>query len=458
MGCFKRDGRFARALARVTPGFAWRWGLKSAYGWEQFSFWWRLWPRLRRGGFDILHAQDPMLAYWCRKFRRLGLVRTREILAHGTEEPAEFIGRLEFVQHLAPWHLEQARRPEGSGFRVRGSDRKGRDVEGGRDVRGFISHVPTSTSHTLPSTPTLWFSIPNFVDVERFKPDPEARLAVRSELGISDDAFVAIAVGALKRNHKRVDWLIGEFAAFAAAERESEQSSIVSGRVSGVRCQVSGGEEVGGGRRRRMESGRRREESEQQIVENAKKAVASSTFHLPPSTPTLLLVGASTPETAGLADEAREKAGERIVLLWDRPREAMPGLLAAADVFVHAALFEMMPIAFLEAAACGLPLISRGHPVMRWIMRSEAGNWKLEMGNGEENPRALERLPGGWVVDMTRPGALAGALEQLRKEPALLKEAGRMARQRAAQVFSKEAVVGRYISMYEAVMGEKIGA
>ena len=49
-----------------------------------------------------------MVANWCRLFRKWGLVKTKEILAHGTEEPVEFLEKFEYVQHLAPWHLEQA--------------------------------------------------------------------------------------------------------------------------------------------------------------------------------------------------------------------------------------------------------------------------------------------------------------------------------------------------------------
>jgi hypothetical protein len=108
--CLRRGDWLARFLARTMPGFTWRWGLKSAYGWEQLTFWRRLEPELRRGNFDILHVQDPMLAYWCRRARQAGRLRTQEILAHGTEECVEFLMQFEFVQHLAPWHLEQVRK------------------------------------------------------------------------------------------------------------------------------------------------------------------------------------------------------------------------------------------------------------------------------------------------------------------------------------------------------------
>ena len=103
--CLRRFDDARARLVRLTPGWAWRWGLKSGYGWEQFSFWLRLWPKLKKGRYDILHVQDPMLAWWCRKFRKLGLVGTTEILAHGTEEPAQWLRQFEYVQHLAPWHL-----------------------------------------------------------------------------------------------------------------------------------------------------------------------------------------------------------------------------------------------------------------------------------------------------------------------------------------------------------------
>jgi hypothetical protein len=106
--CLRRSGPTARLLARLSPGYTWRWGLKNPYGWEQWSFWWRLERELGKGEFDILHVQDPMLAYWCWRAREAGRLRTQEILAHGTEESVEFLSQFPCVQHLAPWHLEQS--------------------------------------------------------------------------------------------------------------------------------------------------------------------------------------------------------------------------------------------------------------------------------------------------------------------------------------------------------------
>ena len=105
--CLKRGDRLVQFLTRIMPGFTWRWGWKSAYDIEQRSFWRHLWPVLRDENYDILHVQDPLLADLCRRYRKAGKLRTKEILAHGTEESVEFLENFDYVQHLAPWHLEQ---------------------------------------------------------------------------------------------------------------------------------------------------------------------------------------------------------------------------------------------------------------------------------------------------------------------------------------------------------------
>jgi hypothetical protein len=106
--CLKRGDRLTRWIVKWAPGFTWRWGWKSPYDLEQRSFWRRLYPILRGEGYDILHVQDPLLADLCRRYREAGKLMTKEILAHGTEESPEFLARFPYVQHLAPWHLEQA--------------------------------------------------------------------------------------------------------------------------------------------------------------------------------------------------------------------------------------------------------------------------------------------------------------------------------------------------------------
>ena len=182
--CLRRDDPTNAKWLRRLPRFIWRFGITGAYGLEQWTFWWRLWPVLRAGKYTILHVQDPMLALWCRRFRKMGLVHTKEILAHGTEESVSFLKPFDYLQHLAPWHLEE-----------------------------------TAKRLALSSPPRGWCALPNFVDVDAFAPvscDSERqqqRAALRAQLGIPQDSLVFVCVAAVKVFHKRIDFLIQEFGA-----------------------------------------------------------------------------------------------------------------------------------------------------------------------------------------------------------------------------------------------------
>lgn len=389
--CWKRSGRLAPGLARWSPGFAWRWGMKNAYGWEQLSFWLRLWPRLMRGRFDILHVQDPAVADWCRRFRRLGLVKTKEILAHGTEEPIEFLRRFEYVQHLAPWHMREPQEAAGD--------------EGRESKR-------------------VWRALPNFVDCDIFRPSAWAdeRTAVRRNLGIPDDALVVGCVAAVKKDHKRIDYLIRE--------------------AAGCRLQAAGEKPRG------------------------------SLF--------LLIAGARTNETPELQRMAETMMPGRHRILVDCSREQMPDLYRAMDVFVLSSLFEMMPIALLEAMASGLPCLVNRHPVLEWMIGAggdrgsgvEGRGWKGEGADGDPVQKAAENakartppkaaavgiecspspvLAAGIAIDMSQGGALVAALAGL--TPEWIAGRGAAARRHAVEVFSTEVVIGKYVVYYRDVVG-----
>jgi hypothetical protein len=107
INCWKRGDERTQQWVEHFPGWFWRLGVKSGYGLEQLTFWFHLWRKLNQGKFDILHVQDPLLADLCRRFRKLGLIKTKEILAHGTEETPDFLKKFDYLQQLAPWHLEQ---------------------------------------------------------------------------------------------------------------------------------------------------------------------------------------------------------------------------------------------------------------------------------------------------------------------------------------------------------------
>jgi glycosyltransferase involved in cell wall biosynthesis len=287
--CCQRDSAWARRLLGVLPRQAlWRIGFGSGYALEQTSFALALLPHLAADRIDILHVQDPDVARIAQWAHRLGLIRARTILAHGTEEPPAFLQRITYLQHLAPWHLEEARRAG--------------------------AWKPT------------WTAIPNFIDTVHFRPGRSA--ALRAELGIPDAAPVVLTTAAIRRGHKRIDHLIGEFARLRAARPDV-----------GAYLVVAGGREA---------------------------------------------------ETEDLLAEGRRLLGDRVRFLVSFPRERMAELYRAADLFVLCSLKEMMPIALLEATASGLPCLTHRHPVLGWIIGP--GGVMLDMATPGELAATLNKL------------------------------------------------------------------
>ena len=170
ISCIKSNSDLCRKLHRIFPPFSWHFGMGSVVQIEQTTFTVSLLPEIISKKFDIIHTQDAGVANILRIANRFGLIKSKVILAHGTEESLEFIKKFTYLQHLAPYHLEET---------------KGQDISGRKD-----------------------FVVPNFVDVERFSPEVTSNL--RRELGIPPDAFVVLSVAAIKRIHKRIDYLINE--------------------------------------------------------------------------------------------------------------------------------------------------------------------------------------------------------------------------------------------------------
>lgn len=326
--CWKRETWRCKMIEAVPVRLRWRFGLGSVHGIEQTTFALQLIRQLRRQQADVLHVQDPLVAVIAQRARRLGLIRTRTILAHGTEEPPEFLRKIDFLQHLAPWHLEQ--------------------------VRAAGVWKPA------------WTAIPNFIDTTRCRPGRADD--VRAELGIPSDGLVVLTAAAIKRQHKRIDYLLAEFAT--------------------LRQQA-------------------------------------------PELPVWLVVaGAREADTDELVATGTRLLGERVRFLVQHPRERMPDLYRAADVFVLTSLFEMMPIAVLEATATGLPCVVNRHPVLEWMTGA-----------------------GGARLDMSVPTALAEELRGLLTDSSRRREVGRAARNHCEDLFSRDAVLDRYLQYYAAVTG-----
>jgi glycosyltransferase involved in cell wall biosynthesis len=253
--------RWVRRLSRVG---GWRFGFGSGYQAEQTTFSWRLWPRIRRE-FDLLHVQDPWIGLLLERLRRAGLSRPRVILAHGTEEPPRALARFGVLQHLAPCYLDE-----------------------------WEAHRPAEQAV---------FAVPNFVDTERFRPGD--RKAARAEWGLPQDGLVVLCVAAIKRHHKRIDYLLREVAEFR--KRSAEPVTLV----------VAGGREA---------------------------------------------------ETDEVMAEGRALLGDSVRFLEGVPRERVPSLYQVADVFALASRHEMLPIAVLEALSSGLPVACSDTPVLRWMV------------------------------------------------------------------------------------------
>ncbi len=327
VSCLRRESPTTLRLLRLLPRrVSWRVGLGSGYDIEQTTFALNLLPLLRRERIDVLHVQDPQVAVLAQRARRFGLIRARTILAHGTEEPPSFLQRIQYLQHLAPWHLEQ--------------------------VKTAGVWKPT------------WTAIPNFIDTERFSPGGSG--ALRAELGIPADGLVILTAAAIKRHHKRIDHLIAEFLKL-------------------------------------------RQEA--------------------PELPAYLVIaGGWEPETDELIAEGTRLLGDRVRFLVRFPRPRMPELYRTADVFALCSLFEMMPIALIEATASGLPCVVNRHPVLEWMAGS-----------------------GGTRIDMAAPGELAGALGAFLTSPARRKELGAAARAHCLANFSRDVVVDQILAYYRRV-------
>jgi glycosyltransferase involved in cell wall biosynthesis len=209
-------------------------------------------------------VQDPWVARVLDVMHRKGWSRPRVILAHGTEETPEELKKFSFLQHLAPCYFDEWK----------------------------------------PQQPArqLAFAVPNFIDTEVFRPG--AREEARALWGLPADSLVVLSVAALKKHHKRCDYLISEFAAF----RESFPRPAV-----------------------------------------------------------LVMAGGWEQETAEIVALGKSLLGDSLLVLQSLDRARMPSLYQAADLFAIASLHEMMPIAVLEALSSGLPITCNRTPVLEWM-------------------------------------------------------------------------------------------
>ncbi len=142
-----------------------------------------------------------------------------------------------------------------------------------------------------------------------------------------------------------------------------------------------------------------------------------------------ILVG-DGPLRARLEERARAlNISHRVHFLGTRPDVAT--ILQACDVLVRPSLLEGMPLAVLEAMACGLPVVAT--PV----------SGTSELVKGGEN---------GLLVRPADPDDLAGAILRLAEDEALRKAQGRRGRWLVEHGYSWDAVAARNLSVYRELL------
>jgi len=105
-----------------------------------------------------------------------------------------------------------------------------------------------------------------------------------------------------------------------------------------------------------------------------------------------IAIAGDGPERAALSRAVLERGLTRVVFPGYVPYPELPGLYAAADLFVHAAREERWGVSVEEALACGLPAIASSRVGAGYDLIEEGGNgFRYECGDGAALARAIDR-------------------------------------------------------------------
>ena len=119
------------------------------------------------------------------------------------------------------------------------------------------------------------------------------------------------------------------------------------------------------------------------------------------------------------------------LLQWLGHVDDMPALFASVDVVVLPSYREGLPKGLIEAAACGLPLVTTDVPGCREVV-----------ADGIDGLR----------VPVRDAAALAAAIARLHDDPALASRLGAAARARALAEFDEQIVIARTLAVYREVL------
>jgi starch synthase len=169
----------------------------------------------------------------------------------------------------------------------------------------------------------------------------------------------------------------------------------------------------------------------------------------------LLLIGGGTPELASVL----EALGPGITTLGHRPQNALAGLYGKAHCFVMASIEDGFGMVLTQALACGLPLICTTNTGAEDLLGLQ-GEGMVDPA-GEEAPHQdhpshgpIMEFPGGWVIPIHAPEAIAHCLRRLAKEPGLWETKRQAALALAGSSLSWSAYGQRAIEHYRRLLAD----
>jgi len=167
-------------------------------------------------------------------------------------------------------------------------------------------------------------------------------------------------------------------------------------------------------------------------VEDAVRAFARVASKMP----AVLLIVGEGPEAGHAAQAASEAGvGDRVHFLGNQ--DGIEVLLASADIFLLPSEFESFGLAALEAMACGVPVVATSSGGIVEVVEDEISGRLVPRGD----------------VD-----ALAGACLDILSNEELQRQMGAAGRQRAAELFARDAILDQYVEVYERVLAGRADA
>ncbi len=142
----------------------------------------------------------------------------------------------------------------------------------------------------------------------------------------------------------------------------------------------------------------------------------------------LLIAGAANPLPLESLQAVADELGVGDAVAFLGTRTDIPDVLAAADIAVSSSDFEGSPLSVMEYMAAGLPVVA-----------TDVGGVPKLVRPGET----------GLLVPPRDPAALATAVLELLRDPALARELGRRGREVQSAHFSFEAMLARIEEIYD---------